>query len=237
MPSRSPGKKRGRGVANNKPADATALTISPTSTLGNGLALKSSRSVMSAPLHLEANPTAEQLITRLADSLAPSWESFVRMCVRNRKSRARSFEEKWLAETQSRVGALLSRLHSQETAKISTALPLFIAYDPVLEVSVCHEVGLPGFSAPFLAQHTSCKFNAGAFSPPMDSTQSAPQSLSHASDRFKTTLKYLSDLIKDLEAKGAHIVAMYYNERNELRFYRTSAFKLSCTETPGVCCD
>lgn len=79
MPVRSPGKKRSRGAANNKLSDAAGLTISPTSTLENGLALKSCRSVMNETLHLETKPTDEELIARLADSLAPSWDSFVRI--------------------------------------------------------------------------------------------------------------------------------------------------------------
>lgn len=128
---------------------------------------------------------------------------------------------------------MLSRLHNQESKKISTALPLLIVYHPALDISVSHEGGCPGFSASFLAQHTSCKFNAGAFSPPLDSTQVAAPQLSHASARLKTTFKYLSDLIKDLEGQGSFIVAMYYNDKNELSFYISEAFKLNSIEASG----
>lgn len=34
---------------------------------------------MNETLHLETKPTDEELIARLADSLAPSWDSFVRI--------------------------------------------------------------------------------------------------------------------------------------------------------------
>ena len=224
-------KKRGRGVANNKPSNAPSLSISPNLALGKGLALQCSRSVTSAPLDLDTAPSNEELISRLADSLAPSWEKFVHIFIRKR--RGQSIEESWLADTQSRLSALLVRFHKQETSKRSNALPLFIVYNPNLETSISHEVGCPGFSASFLAQHTACAFNAGVFSPPFDFTQEVAPSTRHVAARAKTALKGLWNLIHYLEGQGSYIVTMYYNNKKELCFYKTEAFDISSTEGHG----
>jgi hypothetical protein len=230
---RSPTKKRGVGVASKKAFDAPRLSISPISSLGNGLALKSSRSVASAPLGLDTTPSNEDLISRLTESLTASWVSFVRIFIR-KGGNIRSNEEKWLSDYQSRISAMLSRLHNQETSKITTTLPLLIAYEPVLDVSVSHEGGCPGFSTSFLAHHTSSAFNAGVFSPPLDSTQAAAQSVLHASERAKTTFKHLFDIVRYLEGQGTYIVAMYYNDKNELCFYKSEAFDLGSRKVSGA---
>lgn len=230
MASQLPSKKRGRGVASSKAIDAPVLSIS--STHGHGLALKSTRSVTNAPLNSGTTPSNEELTSRLAESFGASWNAFNDIFLR--KGRARSDEEIWITGTQRRLNSLLNRLHSQEASKISTSLPLFIAYHPALHVSVAHEGGLPGFSSSFLAQYTSCTYNAGAFSPPFDAKEVAPQSQSHASARRRTTFKYLSDLIHELECQGTFVVAMYYNDENELCFYKTAEFDLCSTEDSGT---
>lgn len=76
MASQSPSKKRGRGVASSKAIDAPVLSISPLSTHGHGLALKSSRSVTNAALSSSALPSNEELVSRLAESFGPSWNAF-----------------------------------------------------------------------------------------------------------------------------------------------------------------
>jgi hypothetical protein len=222
-------RKRGRGVANNKPSDAPWLSISSNLAMGNALMLQSSRSVISAPLGLGVAPSNEELISRLTESLAPSWEKFVRIFIRRR--RGQSDEEMWLSDTQSRLGTLLVRFHKQETSKRTNALPLFIVYNPTLDISISHEVGCPGFSASFLRQYTSCAFNAGVFSPPLDFTHKAAPSTRHAAARAKTALKGLWNLIHYLEGEGSCIVTLYYNEKKELCFYKTETFYISSQET------
>lgn len=225
-------RKRGRGVANNIPSDTPTLSIARMSALGDRLVLKSNRCVISAPLGLGTAPSNDELIGRLVDVLRPSWESFVRIFIRRRGNMGN--EERWLDEAQKRLGRLLERFHVQDSSKISTSLPLFIAYHPFLKIAVSHEGACPGFSAWFLEQHTSCTFNAGVFSPPLDFTHVPPRTASHASAREKTTLKHLSENIKYFENHGALVVAMYYNDKDELCFYKTEAIDLDSAGIVGA---
>ena len=228
-------RKRGRGVASNIPSDAPTLSIARMSVLGDQLALKSSRCVVSAPLGLGTAPSNDELIGRLAEVLSPSWESFVRIFIRRARGGNMSNEESWLSEAQKRLGRLLERYHVQDSSRISTSLPLFIAYHPTLKIAVSHEGACPGFSASFLAQHTSCTFNAGVFSPPFDFKHVPPRTASHKSAREKTTFKHLSENINFFEDHGAVVFAMYYNDKNELCFYKSAAIDLDSDENLGAC--
>ena len=159
----------------------------------------------------------------------------MRIHIRKPHGGEKSVEEKWLTSTQKCLNPLLQRFHCQEKNSISTALPLFIAYHPDLNTSVSHEGACPGFSAWFLARYTTCKFNAGVFSPPLDSSHESASAPSQASAYARRTRIQLLNSIRSLESNGSFIVAMYHNEKNDLCFYKTEAFPLlDASEIPGA---